>query len=972
MIRHLITLLLLAQVYTTVAQSSEFIVQTGHSSEVNKLEFNSKGNIFASAGFDNNIVLWEVETGKQLRLLSGHNNHINDLIFIKSDSVLVSCSNDSTIKFWDTYTGKVLNQTKTDFLPKSISYNSQSKDLYIAAKILYKYNEITGEINIIKSPKNRPFTRVHVLSDGSYIYGGDKLGHFFHKKDSIETKRNGSLVDFEFSKDEKQLITSSSSGNVILFEYKKGSYSYKKTLRTGFNFNSETNAIALRDSSLLCLGRDNVVSLINPKNGNIKKYFSSNYYEAKDIAIHPEGKIFISCANDGKIYLWDIASGTLVREFKSNSSAINVAKFSMDNQSIILGYNSGLIRIWDLEYGGIINTHKFRLSSKQEKQGWRYQVLSLVNQTEDTYTFKVVLTKPYKGTTYYKECRYYDFVWNIKTNSKSFTEKFVENHEPLTQNFQSIVDKSNRTFQNDTLFIIAEGKMISEYRNDKPEDRGFETPHSNDITSIDYNLSKRLYLTASWDGQILIYNKYGKVMLRLAALQTDDFVMINPDNYYYATKGSLPFIGFTEGHKSVSFQQYDIFYNRPDKVYSSIPFGNPEIIENLELLHQKRLNRSNITGQNINTSDKAPNIKIESVSGPVSENDQATVSIKIHDIYGVKHFNIKIDGVPVYESGKNDYLKNDIDTLIDVKLQSGINKIDLIATNVKNITSVVKTTYIKSNLKQKKPNLYFVGIGASEYKDTTKNLKYAKKDILDITKTLKKSKIYDHTYFKTYFNTAVSKDSLSSINSFLQRSSVNDVVIVYYAGHGLLNKNLDYYLASYDNDFYAPELNAIPYQALEKTLLNCESRKKLLFLDACHSGELDKASTVISTGDVEIGKDIKFRNGPSGMIVKNDGSLDALKMVFADLKENNGITVISSAGGADYAVESDIWENGAFTYCMIQGLKTGDSDLDHNGVVSVSDMLKYLQINVPILTNGYQVPTFRTENIENDFIIWKK
>jgi hypothetical protein len=582
------------------------------------------------------------------------------------------------------------------------------------------------------------------------------------------------------------------------------------------------------------------------------------------------------------------------------------------------------------------------------------------------------LTKPYKGISYYKECRYYDFVWNIKTNVKTFTEKFVENHEPLTQNFQSIVDNTNLSFQSDSLFIIAEGKMISEYRNDKPEDRGFETPHSNNITSLDYNLAKQLYLTASWDGQILIYDKYGKVKLRLAALQTDDFVMINPQNYYYATKGSLPFIGFTNGHKSVSFQQYDIFYNRPDKVYGSIPFGSPEIIANLEKLHQKRLDRNSIDGENINTKDKAPEISILSVGGPVSENDIATVAVKIHDDYGLKHYNIKIDGVPVYESGKTDYLKNDIDTIISVKLQSGINKIDLVASNTKNIASVIKTTYIKSNIKSKKPNLYFVGIGASEYKDTTKNLKYAKKDILDIAKTIKKSKVYSQTYFKTFFNSEVNKDSLAAIEKFLKQSTVNDIAIVYYAGHGLLNKNLDYYLASYDNDFFAPELSAIPYNALEKTLLNCESRKKLLFLDACHSGELDKASTIISEGDVEIGKDIVFRSGATGVTLTNDGSLDALKMVFADLKENNGITVISSAGGADYAIESDVWENGAFTHCMIEGLKSGDSDLDHNGVVSVSDMLKYLQINVPILTNGYQVPTFRTENIENDFIIWKK
>jgi WD40 repeat protein len=242
---------MLACVLHAYAQPSEFIVQTGHSSEVNKLAFNSSGNMFASAGFDNNIVLWEVETGKQLRLLSGHNDHINDLIFVKSDSVLISCSNDSTIKFWNTFTGEVITETKTDFYPKSISYNSKTRELLIAAKILYKFDEKTKELNIIKSPKNKPFTKVHVLSDGNYIYGGDDLGHFFHKKDSLHLKKPGSLIDFDFSQDKKQLITVTETGNILYFEYINGTFKFKKTLRSGYTFKNETIAVALRDSNLL-------------------------------------------------------------------------------------------------------------------------------------------------------------------------------------------------------------------------------------------------------------------------------------------------------------------------------------------------------------------------------------------------------------------------------------------------------------------------------------------------------------------------------------------------------------------------------------------------------------------------------------------------------------------------------------------------------------------------------------------------
>jgi WD40 repeat protein len=967
------TILFLSLTSFFYSQTSEFSVQTGHSSEVNKLEFSKSGNIFASAGYDNNIVLWEFETGKQLRLITGHRGRINDLKFIHSDSVLISCSNDSTVRFWDTYTGELIQQTKTDFLPQSIAYNVSKNTLYIAAKVLYEYKCDTKEIEIYKTPKRKPFTRVHVCQNGDLLYGGDKLGVFYQEKNNITYKHRASLYDFAFSRNEESMYIATKGGNILGFTNGKHGFHYQKTLRSGYRFKSETQAIAVSDTNVLSLGRDNIVTLYHSKNGSIKKFYNTNYYDAKDIAVHPNGKVVITSANDGKIYLWDIKTGTLIRDFKSNSSAINFAKFSQDQKSIILGYNNGIIKFWDLTYGGSIRTHKFQLTSKQQKKGWRYHVLSMVSQNENVYTFKVVLTKPYTGIEYYKECRYYDFVWNLNTNQKTFTEKFVQNHEPNEYNFQSIVENSNRTFQNDTLFMIAEDTKITEYINDKPEDTGFKTPHTNPITSLDYDVKKKLYLTTSWDGQVLLYNQKGKVILRLASMGIDDFVMITPDDYYYATKGSLPYIGFTENHNAVSFQQYDLFYNRPDIVYSNTPYGNSEIVTKLEMLHQKRLSRNNILQDKIDIEYSAPNIKILAIEGPVSDKDVALVNIKIDDEYGIKNFQLKIDGVPIFESGKEHYLKNNVDTNITVQLQSGINKIDLVANNIKNIASITKTTYIKSNVKAVKPNLYFVGIGASVYQDTTKNLKYAKKDIENVNKTLKKSKMFKQTFSQTYFNKSVHKDSLNKIDDFLSQSTVNDVVIIYYAGHGLLNKNFDYYLATYNNDFYAPEENALPYSDLENKLLAIQSRKKLLFLDACHSGELDKESAVMQKTNIEEGKEIIFRNASNtGMKVSTDGSLDALKIVFADLKENNGITVISSAGGADYAIESDQWQNGAFTYCLVEGLKSGKSDLDQNGVITVSDLLQYLQTNVPILTNGYQIPTYRTENIENDFIIWKR
>ena len=53
-----------------------------------------------------------------------------------------------------------------------------------------------------------------------------------------------------------------------------------------------------------------------------------------------------------------------------------------------------------------------------------------------------------------------------------------------------------------------------------------------------------------------------------------------------------------------------------------------------------------------------------------------------------------------------------------------------------------------------------------------------------------------------------------------------------------------------------------------------------------------------------------------------------MKELFADLRRGTGATVTSSAGGAEYALESSQWNNGVFTYSIIEGIETKKADLN--------------------------------------------
>lgn len=99
-------------------------------------------------------------------------------------------------------------------------------------------------------------------------------------------------------------------------------------------------------------------------------------------------------------------------------------------------------------------------------------------------------------------------------------------------------------------------------------------------------------------------------------------------------------------------------------------------------------------------------------------------------------------------------------------------------------------------------------------------------------------------------------------------------------------------------------------------------------------------------------------------------SFKFLKELFSDLIRNNDDVVISSASGKEYAFESSEWANGVFTYSVIEGLRSGNADLNKDKTVSVSVFRDYVSNCVNTLTNGKK-PTSRTKNLENDFRAWQ-
>ncbi|MCX6334268.1 MAG: hypothetical protein NT092_08195, partial [Bacteroidia bacterium] len=170
---------------------------------------------------------------------------------------------------------------------------------------------------------------------------------------------------------------------------------------------------------------------------------------------------------------------------------------------------------------------------------------------------------------------------------------------------------------------------------------------------------------------------------------------------------------------------------------------------------------------------------------------------------------------------------------------------------------------------------------------------------------------------------------------------------------------------------------------MENLLDSIPARKKLLMVDACHSGEVDKENeTGLLAVNIEKTDDITFRGnvreynfrGVESSAAQSGASLDnsfeLMQELFAGLDKGTGTTVISAAAGKGYALESDKWNNGVFTYSIINGLKNRAADKNNDKKITISELKDYSINQVVKLTGGKQKPTARRESIGLDWRIW--
>jgi small GTP-binding protein len=75
-----------------------------------------------------------------------------------------------------------------------------------------------------------------------------------------------------------------------------------------------------------------------------------------DYAFSADGKRVLSAGDDGTVRLWNVSTGTCVREFKGHTGPVYSVAWSADESHALSGGTGGEARVWDVQTGGCIRT----------------------------------------------------------------------------------------------------------------------------------------------------------------------------------------------------------------------------------------------------------------------------------------------------------------------------------------------------------------------------------------------------------------------------------------------------------------------------------------------------------------------------------------------------------------------------------------------------------------------------------------
>lgn len=159
-----------------------------------------------------------------------------------------------------------------------------------------------------------------------------------------------------------------------------------------------------------------------------------------------------------------------------------------------------------------------------------------------------------------------------------------------------------------------------------------------------------------------------------------------------------------------------------------------------------------------------------------------------------------------------------------------------------------------------------------------------------------------------------------NIAQFFTNRHRDDVVLLYFSGHGIRDDEGYLYLAAPDTQHDLLEATALPSAYITRLMDRTNSKRQVLILDCCYSGAFAWGTKNVQ--GASIGTAVAFEGNGYGRFVLT--ATDAMQYAW------EGNRLFGEA------------PNSLFTQYLVKGLQTGEADIDHDGSITVNELYEFI------------------------------
>ena len=384
-----------------------------HSESVHSLSLSSDGKRLLSGGWDNNVVLWDLNKSREVAVLEGHQNKVNSVIITPDGQRAISGSWDKTIKIWDLNTRSDIitlrghsDGIRTLTVSPDFKYLiSGSFDHTIKVWNLENNSELTtlsGHEGIILSTA--------VSKDGKYLISGssDRSIKIWSMVDFklIATLygHDGSVIALDFSLDNSKIVSGSFDSNIIIWDFVS-----KRIDKSLVGHMGPVSAVAVmrENNRMVSASYDSTLKIWDIDKGIELATLSGHDSFVTSIVLSREEGHIISGSNDRTIKIWNINDQPRLTSSEKAYSRITAMAVSPDGKFLITGNVDNNITVWnarDFTRCLSINGHKGRINCLSVTRDSHYLFSGADDMTIKVWELctgnELISTKTHNGPIY--------------------------------------------------------------------------------------------------------------------------------------------------------------------------------------------------------------------------------------------------------------------------------------------------------------------------------------------------------------------------------------------------------------------------------------------------------------------------------------------------------------------------------------------------------------------------------------------